>query len=92
RARLRDWVLPDPIAWPDTTQDEVAGKHHMGTTRMAADPARGVVDAECRVHGIGNLYIGGSSVFATSGHANPTYTIIQLTLRLGDRLGKVLKG
>ena len=92
RARLRDWVLPDPIAWPDTTQDEVAGKHHMGTTRMASDPARGVVDADCRVHGIGNLYIGGSSVFATSGHANPTYTIIQLTLRLGDHLGEVLKG
>lgn len=91
RARLRDWVLPDPIAWPDTTQDEVAGKHHMGTTRMAADPARGVVDADCRVHGIGNLYIGGSSVFATSGHANPTYTIIQLSLRLGDHLGRVLK-
>ena len=67
RARLHDWVLPDPIVWPDTTQDEVAGKHHMGATRMAADPARGVVDADCRVHGIGNLYIGGSSVFATSG-------------------------
>lgn len=92
RARLHDWVLPDPIAWPDTTQDEVAGKHHMGATRMAADPARGVVDADCRVHGIGNLYIGGSSVFATSGHANPTYTIIQLSLRLGDHLGRTLKG
>lgn len=92
RARLHDWVLPDPIVWPDTTQDEVAGKHHMGTTRMAADPARGVVDADCRVHGIGNLYVGGSSVFATSGHANPTYTIIQLALRLGDHLGRALRG
>lgn len=90
RARIRDWVLAEPIGWPLITQDEVGGKHHMGTTRMADDPRRGVVDRDCRVHGVANLYIGGSSVFATGGHANPTYTIVQLALRLGDHLGATL--
>ncbi|MSU90193.1 GMC family oxidoreductase [Rhodobacteraceae bacterium 2CG4] len=86
RLRIRDWLLSDDAPWPDLDADEVAGKHHMCTTRMAADPRRGVVDADCRVHGIDNLYIGGSSVFATGGHANPTYTIVQLALRLADHL------
>jgi choline dehydrogenase-like flavoprotein len=49
-----------------------------------------VVDADCRVHGTTNLYIGGSSVFPTGGFANPTYTIVQLALRLGDHLGQNL--
>jgi choline dehydrogenase-like flavoprotein len=42
------------------------------------------------VHGTDNLYIGGSSVFATPGYANPTYTIVKLALRLGDHLAEVL--
>jgi choline dehydrogenase-like flavoprotein len=58
----------------------------MCTTRMADDPRHGVVDRDCRVHDLDNLYIGGSSVFATGGYANPTYTIVQLALRLGDHL------
>lgn len=62
------------------------GLHHMGTTRMAASPRRGVVDADCRVHGIPNLYVAGSSVFPTSGFANPTYTIVALALRLADHV------
>lgn len=60
--------------------------HHIGTTRMATDPKHGVVDADCRVHGVEGLYIAGSSVFPTSGFANPTLTIVALTLRLADRL------
>jgi choline dehydrogenase-like flavoprotein len=63
------------------------GKHHMGTTRMHADPRRGVVDANCRVHGFANLYVAGSSVFPTAGYANPTLTIVALALRLADHLG-----
>jgi choline dehydrogenase-like flavoprotein len=58
----------------------------MCTTRMSADPTQGVVDAHCRLHTVENLYLGGSSVFATAGHANPTYTIVQLALRLADHL------
>ena len=70
----------------------VGGHHHMCTTRMSADPREGVVDADCKVYGVSNLYIGGSSVFATGGYATPTYTIVQLALRLGDHLGGVLRG
>lgn len=86
RLKIRDWLLADPAAIPGIDKDEVAGKHHMCSTRMSADPRHGVVDADCRVHGMDNLYIGGSSCFATPGHANPTYTLVQLALRIGDHL------
>jgi choline dehydrogenase-like flavoprotein len=62
------------------------GYHHMGTTRMDADPRHGVVDADCKVHGTSNLFIAGSSVFPTGGYANPTLTIVTLALRLADHL------
>ena len=56
----------------------------MGTTRMGTLPNLGVVDPDCRVHGVPNLFVAGSSVFPTGGHANPTLTIMALTLRLGE--------
>ncbi len=62
------------------------GFHHMGTTRMHASPREGVVDPNGRVHGVKNLYVAGSSVFPTAGFANPTLTIVALTLRLADHL------
>jgi choline dehydrogenase-like flavoprotein len=85
RVRLRRWLRSDTddAAWPRELR---GGCHHMGTTRMASDPARGVVDADCRVHGIDNLYIAGSSVFPTGGFMNPTLTIVALALRLADHL------
>ena len=60
--------------------------HHLGTTRMHLDPAHGVVDENCRVHEMANLYIAGGSVFPTVGYANPSLTIIALSLRLADHL------
>jgi choline dehydrogenase-like flavoprotein len=60
--------------------------HHMGTTRMHRDPKQGVVDADCRVHGIRNLFIAGSSVFPTGGHSVPTLTIVAMAVRLADHL------
>ena len=64
-----------------------AGSHHlMGTTRMHEDPRQGVVDANCRVHGLDNLYVAGSSVLPTGGYANPTLTLVALALRLADHL------
>jgi choline dehydrogenase-like flavoprotein len=62
----------------------------MGTTRMHIDPKQGVVDENCRVHGISNLFIAGSSIFPTGGYANPTLTIIALALRLADRVKQVM--
>jgi len=66
------------------------GFHHMCTTRMATDPADGVVDADCRMHEVDNLWVGGSSVFATGGVATPTYTLVALAVRLADHLKSVL--
>lgn len=62
------------------------GHHHMGTTRMSDTPENGVVDSDCKVHGVDNLHIAGSSVFPTSGCANPTLTIVALAIRLSDHL------
>ena len=42
------------------------GVHQAGTTRMSAAAAEGVVDADCRVHGVGNLFVASSSVFSSS--------------------------
>jgi len=69
--------------WPAKVQP---GAHHMGTTRMHVDPRFGVVNSDGRVHGIRNLYVAGSSVFPTSGIANPTLTIVALAARLADHL------
>jgi choline dehydrogenase-like flavoprotein len=62
--------------------------HHMGTTRMGNDPSTSIVDRDCRIHGIANLYVAGSSVFPTSGSANPTLTIVALSLRLANHLSR----
>jgi choline dehydrogenase-like flavoprotein len=69
----------------------IGGFHHMGTTRMSADPRRGVTDGWGRVHGLPNLHIAGSSLFPTGGWANPTLTILALTLRTADRISGELQ-
>lgn len=65
-------------------------KHHLGTTRMSESPRKGVVDKNCNVFGVSNLYIAGSSVFTAGGSANPTFTLVALALRLADHLEGVL--
>lgn len=64
--------------------------HHIGATRMHSDPKQGVVDANCQVHGISNLFIAGSSVFPTGSYVNPTLTAIALAIRLSDRVKSVM--
>lgn len=82
------------LCWPVPRERLLAvadpARHHIGTTRMSVDAEQGVVDADCRVHGLSNLYIAGSSVFPTAGIANPTLTIIALAMRLSDHLKKQL--
>lgn len=60
--------------------------HLMGGTRTAADPGQGAVDAQLRVHGLDNLFVASCSVFPTGGSSNPALTLMQLTLRLAERL------
>lgn len=83
------------VRWPVERSQLLAilnqSRHHIGTTRMSADPDQGVVDADCRVHGVANLYIAGSSVFPTSGIANPTLTLTALAMRLSDHLKQGLR-
>ncbi|MBL7741973.1 MAG: GMC family oxidoreductase [Chitinophagaceae bacterium] len=67
------------------------GWHHQGTTRMSDDPRKGVVDADCKVHGIHNLYIAGSSCFPNGGAVNPTFTIVALSIRLSDHLKQIIQ-
>lgn len=91
RLKVLDWILAEPPAMPGKVGADWNGApHHMCTTRMADDPREGVVDRDCRVHGMDNLYIGGSSVFATPGYTTPTYTIVMLALRLSDHLAATL--
>ena len=80
----RPW--PDRPASPSQSDRPTWGHHHIGTTRMHHDPEQGVVDADGRVHGLANLYLAGSSVFPTSGYANPTFMIVTLATRLADHL------
>lgn len=77
------------ISDPPDPSIAYSGYHHMGTTRMHADPAKGVVDADCRLHSVQNLYVAGSSVFTTGGAANPTLTICALSIRLAEHLAAI---
>ena len=82
RVRLREnFREENDMNWPAGTN---GGWHHMGTTRMSDDPKKGVVDANCQVHGINNLYVAGAGCYPTSGAPNPTLTLVALSLRLSD--------
>jgi len=81
-------VAVDAHPWPIGEE----ASHHMGTTRMGSDPRTSVVDPQCRLHGSANVYLAGSSVFCTSGSANPTLTIVALALRLACSLAERLAG
>ena len=84
RVQLMDWLFDgDDTAWPNILS---GGWHHMGTARMHEDPKRGVVDANCKVHGIDNLFVAGGAVYPTGGAVNPTLTVVAIALRLSDHL------
>ena len=79
--RPAEWLAAN--SWQEHLADCA---HHCGTTRIATDPRHGVVDSNCMVFGVNGLYCGGSSVFPTSGYANPTLTIVAMSIRLADHL------
>src|SRR5690606_31333326 len=91
KVEAADWLTDPSRRWVTDgliSTHPIGGYHHMGTTRMAEDPAKGVTDGHGRVHGLANLHIVGSSLFPTSGWANPTLTIVALALRTADRLAR----
>jgi choline dehydrogenase-like flavoprotein len=77
-------------SWDTVKNQLIVNGHHIGTTRMSADPAQGVVDANLKVHDLDNLYVAGASVFASAGISNPTFTIIALSIRLAEHLSGAL--
>ncbi|CDM62482.1 MULTISPECIES: GMC oxidoreductase [Rhizobium] len=79
---LAEWVR-DRAEIPPSFVDVA---HPTGTTRMSSDPGKGVVDANCEVHGVRGLFVSGSSVFPTAGHCNPTQMIVAMAVRLADHL------
>ncbi|MFO1088726.1 MAG: GMC family oxidoreductase [Hyphomicrobiales bacterium] len=83
RLKIKAW-LQDNEPYP--ANDELVGPHQLGGTRMSATSKDGIVDRNCRVFGTSNLYVASGSVFPAGGHANPTLTIVQITLRLADHL------
>ncbi|MET4389887.1 choline dehydrogenase-like flavoprotein [Bradyrhizobium sp. F1.4.3] len=86
--RLQSAIPKDDSEWPSDMRGD---QHHMGTTRMNRDPSTGVVDENCGVHGVANLYVAGCSVFPTGGTFNPTLTIVALALRLADHIKERLR-
>ena len=84
------------LAWDRNTLEEdlmrfgAYGGHHIGTARMGTDPRPSVVDADCRVHSVHDLFVAGSAAFPTTSQANPTLTLIALSLRLGSHLARRL--
>lgn len=80
---------------PDSVETEMTrygafGGHHIGTARMGTDPRSSVVNADCRIHDVGNLFIASSATFPTSSQANPTLTLVAFALRLSAHLKTLL--
>jgi choline dehydrogenase-like flavoprotein len=90
-AGVADIDLPPLFPNGEWPRDLQGTWHHMGTTRMHNSPEHGVVDRDCRVHGIDNLFVAGSSVFPTGGGNFPTMTLAALALRLADHLAAIIQ-
>lgn len=89
RVKLADWLADETVKdLPDFTS---GGWHHMGTTRMSDTPKTGVVDANCKIHSLSNLYVAGSSCYVTGGAVNPTLTVVAISLRLAAHLKDKIK-
>ena len=69
--------------------DVLAGNHQLGGTRIGTDINDSVVDINLKLHDKNNLFINGSSIFRTSGHSHPTFTIVKFAARLADHLSKI---
>ena len=73
----------------ESIKDQILGSsHHTGSCRIITKNYGGSVDENLRVYGTNNMYIASSAVFPSPSHANPTFTIIALSIRLAELLKK----
>jgi choline dehydrogenase-like flavoprotein len=86
-----DYMVPEAAQLASVLEQATDGYHQIGTTRMSDSPAHGVVDRDSRVHGTTNLFIAGSSVFPTSGQANPTLLAAALAARLAAHIERIVR-
>ncbi|MFN7025822.1 MAG: GMC oxidoreductase [Pseudorhizobium sp.] len=86
-----EYLRPEDERFRSVLAQAFDGYHQIGLARMSDHPQSGVVDPDCRVHQIDNLYVAGASVFPTGGHANPTLPAVALALRLAEHLARVVK-
>lgn len=80
------WHGPPEERQPSVMDQAGDGVHQIGTARMALSPKTGIVDRNCRVFGVRNLFLASSAVFPTSGQANPTLSAITLAARLAHTI------
>ncbi len=65
--------------------------HQVGTCRFGEDPRTSVLDVNCRLHDVENLYVVDGSFFPSSGAVNPSLTIMANALRVGKHLLSEMK-
>jgi choline dehydrogenase-like flavoprotein len=68
------------------------GQHQAGTCRMGSDPHTSVVDSDCRIHDLDNVYVIDASVHVTNGGFNPALTILANAYRASERLLAAWRG
>lgn len=81
-----EYLQPEEDRYRSVHAQALDGYHQIGLARMSDDPQLGVVDRDCRVHDIENLFLAGACVFPTGGHANPTLPAVALAFRLAEHL------
>ncbi|NBD14043.1 MULTISPECIES: GMC oxidoreductase [Corallococcus] len=78
--------------WVHASEHFDAPWHMVGTARIGTDPRTSVLDPECRVHGVDNLYVVDASSLPSAGAVNTTLTIIALSLRAAETLARGQRG
>ena len=65
--------------------------HELGTVRMGKDPAKSVLDSNCRSHDVKNLFVTDGGPFVSQADKNPTWTILALSMRTSEFIARERK-
>jgi choline dehydrogenase-like flavoprotein len=84
--KLSDVTLPK-------TELSIFGKniHECGTARMGNDAKKSVVDRNCKVHDLRNVFVTDGAVFTTQGCYEPTLTIMAISARAGEHIAQAFR-